>query len=185
MPDAPSAEHLLAENQGFQLIRHEEGIRFINKRTRGVATAAFVAFGLSGISGAVALTFFATALTGSTGQREQLLAAAPIALIALVAAWVGRFAYRRYRARQDGPGEQLIARGNALYAADGQQLAALTDVSCETSVDWTDGMGGFRFARILSLRWPGGSRPIYKSYDQSELARLRSELASLGIRQAR
>ena len=42
-------------------------------------------------------------------------------------------------------------------------------------------MGGFRLARVVSLRWPQGEVPIFRSYDKKLVQALTQELAQQGL----
>lgn len=175
-----ASEQLLAEHQGFRILRRDGALVFVDKNTRAPAIAAFVALGLCALFATTCLTFL---LMGTAGPRQDLLfAVLPLATLAVLAGLAGRFAYRTYRARAAGPGECLVADDGVLRSADGRAQAQLREVRIDIRIDPTDGMGGLRFARVLWLRWPGGGRAVFKSYDQGELARLGAELAKAGIR---
>jgi hypothetical protein len=60
-------------------------------------------------------------------------------------------------------------------------IASASELRTQVQIDWTDGMGGLRFARVVSLRWKQGKLPIYKTYDKREIGEIQRYLADHGI----
>ncbi|MFN0246635.1 MAG: hypothetical protein ACKV2T_06985 [Kofleriaceae bacterium] len=60
-------------------------------------------------------------------------------------------------------------------------IAAASEIRPQVQIDWTDGMGGLRFARVVSLRWKHGRLPIFKTYDKREVGEIQRYLADHGI----
>lgn len=158
---------LIARDRGFSIEIAGDLVRFSRASRGGLTLAAIIAWGLVflfAINGGVQLAL------GHIGAGIILLILG--GAVALVARW---------RSRVRSPGAVVELAGGQLRDQDGRALAAAKDARVKTSIDWTDGMGGLRFARVLSLRWRGGRLPIYKSYDKREIEAVRRRLADFGL----
>lgn len=87
-----------------------------------------------------------------------------------------------YRRRAMSSGVQHRLRNGALWNAADQKLAPLSELWLSTNIDWTDGMGGLKLARVVHLRWPDGSLPVFRTYDRAEVEKLLTALAAFGLR---
>ncbi|MCS6912581.1 MAG: hypothetical protein RMK29_19865 [Myxococcales bacterium] len=171
------AEEVLAEAHGFSIVRRDAAVVLVDRRTRSAALLAAMGGGLCGLLGLVA----AIQLLGGTTPANRV-GAGVAAVLAAGTGWLAVRGLRMYRARRDGPGVRLVLSDGWLRGEDGQPLAPLSSLTLRTSIDWTDGTGGLRLARRVHLRWPGGCRTVFKSFDQAEVKRVCALLADAGIR---
>lgn len=171
------AEFSLAEEYGYRIVTNPDGtgLTFIDLQTRGPSIFAWISGGVAVLLGVLAGVQFVMLARGGA----QLPPASPIllSLLALLAAWGCWRGLARYRSRQTGPGKRLVLAKGQLTDGQGHRLAAGSAITVRVAIDWTDGTGGLRLARLLVLRWPGGQATLYKTFDKNQLATVRAALA--------
>lgn len=174
----PSSESILASDQGYRVLRVGEGVVFERPAGSLSPLAAWLPWGLGASGALVGIALFSQSST-DLGARADLRGAAVILFIlAAVAFLIGRRAYRRLSSeRRIGP-TRLHLDATALRHEGGEIVAERARLRIHTRIAWTDGMGGFRWARVVYLTWPQGELPIFRSYDKNQVHALHQELAA-------
>lgn len=178
------SEQTLAAGCGFRVLKSDNQLIF--ERPSGGASPLFgwISLGLSFLGVLVGISLIGQSI-GSPQESADLRAGAVILFaLAAVAFFSGRRVLGRWRRQREELGPRLVLFDTALRNEQGEALAPKNILGVYTNIDWTDGMGGFRFARIVSLRWDKESVPIFKSYDKQEIKNLREALAAQGLKVA-
>ncbi len=156
-------EHPYAiEMAGDEILFHRtngSGVRLLSLITGGLAFLMFV----NGLVQLVLLQFVAGGILLALGT---------------LFGFVATIAWRKLRSVTT----QTVTLAKGALRVGDTMVALADDLQLQVQVDWTDGMGGLRFARVVSLRWQQGKLPIYKSYDKDEIEAVRRCLADHGIR---
>lgn len=172
-----SSQSALAEEHGYRILKgsDEKSLILIDLQTRGPALFTWISGGLAVLLGVLAVSQLAIYLEGKTPlPLASPLIAAVLAVGAAVLCWRG---FRTYFRRRGSAGKQLVLTHGRLEDEHGQRLAAAGEVTVRTAIDWTDGTGGLRLARLVKLCWPSGQATIYKTFDKNQLATVRAALA--------
>lgn len=168
-------EHV-AENDGLIIERTETGMLFRSRRTGGPMLVTSITGGLAALC-----TMFAIVLVTMVIQnRDPIYAAVATGawLLAGLFGWAAWRAYRIYVQRKNGDGDVLRLAHGVLTGTDGAICARPGELRLAVKIDWTDGMGGLRFMRVLWLIWPKGRTIIYKNYDQDAVAAVQRAVAA-------
>jgi hypothetical protein len=162
------ASEVIARGRGFSIETDGDVLRLSRARGGGLRLGVYISAGLAAV------------LMLNGGVQIAMSHAGAGVLLLVLGAVAGAAA--RAMARVRLPPRDIEIREGQVRGADGVVLASVGDVNLDTRIDWTDGMGGTRLARVLWLRWRGGRFPLYKSYDKRELETIRQRLAAFGLR---
>ncbi len=177
---APSLP-LLLQSQGYQVQQTEHGFAFARPPQAGSPLAAWLGFGLGFLLSLVAVALFGQSLENATDRADLRTTAVLLVGLAIAAFLFGRRAHRTYQLEKQQAGQRLSLSEQGLRTERGDTLAPLSQLRLDVRIDWSDGMGGFRFCRILSLSWPGQRIAVFRSYDKKEVQALRDALTQLGL----
>lgn len=175
------SEQVIVQGQGYQVLQSERGFRFQRPPNAGSPVPAWLGFGLAFLGSLVSLALFGQSCENSSERADLRTGAVLMFAMAIAAFLFGRRAYRNLRADQQQAGPVLRLDENGLSNERGEALAPRAQVRLVVKIDWTDGMGGFRFCRVVSLCWAKGCIPVFRSYDQAEVKLLRQALAKFGV----
>lgn len=162
---------------GYQVVRVEDRVLFLDRGTQGPAIVGLVAGGLC----AMGLVWTGVVAAGSVPDVPPSAAWVPLA-IAVVTGAIAGLAWRAFRRRSDAPAGSLtplliadLAAGS-LLDADGRVLAPLDAVRVQVGLTATSS------APSLSLSWPGGRCEVLRGgLAGGGLAGPREALAALGV----
>jgi hypothetical protein len=186
----PPSEQILASGRGYRILKSDRLV--FERPADGAPLVAWIGLGVSFLAGLVALGLVARAASNASERGDLIGGVLILVALAVVSFIVGRRALRRTLRARERAGPRLILDDSSLRNEQGDELAPRGKVRLRTNIDFTDGMGGFRWARVLSLCWPDAglprslpmSVPIFRTYDKGELHKLRQALAALGINDA-
>jgi hypothetical protein len=180
----PPSEQILATGHGYRITRTDR-VSFERPDPHGSTLGAWITLGVGALGGLVALALLAQSF-GNPAKRGDLIGGTLVlGTIGVIAFFLGRRALRRALLIRTRLGPRLFVDTTALRNEQGDELAPRDQLKLRVRIDLTDGMGGFRWARILYLCWPAqrSSRalllavPIFKTYDKRELVQLQQTLA--------
>lgn len=176
-----TSESVIASDQRYRVLRHEGCLIFERPAQAASPLRVWIPWGLGFMAALVGISLFAQSVTAPQSDGEQRTAAAGLFLLSGLALVIGRRAYLRLRI--DRPRARLRLRLDSASLSDelGEVLAQRARLRTRTRIDWADGMGGFRLARVVSLCWPQGEVPIFRSYDKGMVEALNQALAQQGL----
>ena len=176
-----TSDAVIVSDSRYRVLHHEGSLVFERPAETASPLSAWIPWGLGGMATLVGLSLLAQSVTDPKGGGDPRTAALGLFVLSALAFAVGRRAYLRLRI--DRPRARLRLRLDAASLTDerGEVLAQRAQLHIRTRIDWTDGMGGFRLARVVSLRWPQGEVPIFRSYDKKLVQALTQELAQQGL----
>lgn len=178
----PPSEHVLAHDHGFRIQKFDDKILF--ERPAGAASPllAWLPLGLGFMGTLVGLALFSGSFSDAEARADLRTGAVLLWAFSALAFAIGRRGYRRLKLDREQAGAQLCLDDSALRNHRGDALASRTQLTTRTRIDLTDGMGGFRWARVVYLCWPGGEVAIFRSYEKRIVRELGQALAGLGIK---
>jgi hypothetical protein len=170
---------LLEHAWGYEIHATDRGLRFVDRRTWGVAYAA------ANLGGMALVLIVGTFVVLGTSQHLDAATAVPALLglaVALLAA--GGLLYRVYRHRRDRADGEMTATlvvdaaEGVLKDRNGQTLARLADVrvTVRRELWWTHGVG-----QTVSLAWPGGKSIVFRTARRARIASILQILADAGL----
>lgn len=174
----PPSELLLASDHGFRITKTDEDLRFERPAGASSPLTAWIPLGLCFMAVLVGISLFAQSFSDVEARADLRTGAFVLFLLAALAFALGRRAYRRLRHEREQAGLRLHLDASGLRADGGEVLAPRATLRTRTAIDLTDGMGGFRWARVVYLTWPQGELPIFRSYDKKQVHALHQELAA-------
>lgn len=172
---------VIANDAGFEIVAENGRIVFADRQTLAPAVATWVTGGIGflfAVNGAV------QAAMAASGRGAWAIAIG-LGSGGIVMIFVSTRIYRVWRARRDRPVEQISDRlvahmtERTLRTADGRALARFDELAVVTGIDMVDSSRGLM--RIVTLKWPKGSRRIFKTNGKEEVERVVNELARRGI----
>ena len=175
------SEHLLASDHGFRIFQADQDLVFERPAGATSPLSAWIPLGISFLGILVGTSLIAQSFSDAEARADLRTGSVLLFLLSGLAFALGRRAYRRLRIEQEQAGVRLRLDATALRNDRGEQLAARDGLRIRTRIDLTDGMGGFRWARVLYLCWPQGDVPIFRSYDKAQVQKLASDLGRLGL----
>lgn len=176
-----SSEQVLAVGRGFRIAKTDQQLIFEREHSATAQMVAFIAGTVSFVAIFVALALAGEAMADKQARASLLPVAAVLLFVASLAFFIALRAARRARVQRKRIATRIVLDETALRNETGEELAPRSSLYIRTGIDFTDGMGGFRFARVMSLCWPGQRTLVFKSYDADEMKRLERELAVCGI----
>ncbi len=163
------ASTVFANEKPFMIEVAEDKLCFVHTQRSRAALGALIGAGLVALLTINGVVQLAMAQVGA-GLVLFGLTAALLAVTVVI-----------WRRRRPPRTRVVTLDGGGLRDPDDNVLAQRSELSVRVGIDWTDGMGGVRLARQISLHWPRGRLQIYKTYDKEELARVRRCLVDRGI----
>ncbi|MCZ7582662.1 MAG: hypothetical protein M5R36_04610 [Deltaproteobacteria bacterium] len=157
---------------------------FADRRTRGPIIALCVSAGIAFIAAANASIWIVQAVS-SDGWSPEATAAVTLSGLCLASGFFAYGMFRLYKRRRDQDPmtdlRTLVADrdSGSLRRLGGQHLAALAEIKVSVRLDLTDSTGGWM--RVVTLRWRGAKRRIFKSGDKQAVKRLTAWLSERGI----
>ncbi len=177
----PDARDVIANDAGFEIVAENGRVVFADRQTLAPAVATWVTGGIGFlfvVNGAVQAAMAASG-------RSLWAIAGGLGAGGVVLIFVATRIYRVYRTRRDRPVEQIPDRlvahvtERTLRTADERPLARFDELAIASGVDLMDHSRGLM--RIVTLKWPKGSRRVFKTNDKDEIERVVGELARRGI----
>jgi hypothetical protein len=177
----PSAELLLATDQGFRVSKSDQQVVFERPAGATSPLLAWLPLGLGFMGVLVGISLIASSFSEPAARGDLRTGAFLLFVLSALAFALGRRGLRRLRSEREQASLRLVVDAAGLRGEGDPPLAPRSALRLSTRIDLTDGMGGFRWARVVSLRWPQGEVPIFRSYDKAQVQALCRELAGLGI----
>ncbi|MCL4233438.1 MAG: hypothetical protein KJ042_02850 [Deltaproteobacteria bacterium] len=171
----------IANDAGFEIVAENGNVVFADRQTLAPTVATWVTGGIGFLFVANGAVQAAMAASG----RSLWAIAGGLGAGGVVMIFVATRIFRVYRDRRDRPIERIPDRlvahmaERTLRTADGRALARFDELGVASGMDLMDHSRGLM--RIVTLKWPRGSRRIFKTNDKDEIARVTSELARRGI----
>jgi membrane protein implicated in regulation of membrane protease activity len=180
----PPSEQVLANDHGFRIQQTPDKVFFERPPATISPLLAWIPLGVGFLAFFVGIALFASSFSDPEARADLRTGAVLLWGGAVLAFFAGRRALRRLALDQKKAGAQLLLDDAALRNLRGEVLAERAQLSTRTRIDLTDGMGGFRWARVVYLCWPQGEVVIFRSYEKRAVQGLCQALAGLGIRSA-
>jgi hypothetical protein len=170
---------LCERSWGYEVRVVESGLVLVDRRLWGIA------YGAAALAGSGGILAGGTFIALGASPGADVAAEVPIHLgLGAMFLAVGGVFYRVYRHRRDRPESELAGtlvvdrETGALKDKAGLVLARLEDVRVVVRTDfaWTRGV-----AEVVSLRWPGGRRAVFRSTSRARIASVVAVLVDAGL----
>ncbi|MCC6160482.1 MAG: hypothetical protein IT350_20695 [Deltaproteobacteria bacterium] len=171
----------IAIDAGFEIVAENDRVVFADRQTLAPAVATWVTGGIGFLFVANGAVQAAMAASG----RSLWALAGGLGAGGVVMIFVATRIYRVYRDRRDRPIDQIPDRlvahtaERTLRTADGRALARFDELRIASGIDMMDSSRGLM--RIVTMKWPKGSRRIFKTNGKDEIERVVNELVRRGI----
>ena len=183
-PSQPTRSLALADDHGFRIQQTDDKLVFERPAAAISSLVAWLPLGLGFMGILVGLALFSGSFSDAEARADLRTGAVLLWALSALALAIGRRAYRRVKLDREKAGLQLFLDAQALRNDRGDVLASRDQLSTRTRIDLTDGMGGFRWARVVYLCWPQGEVAIFRSYEKRSVQGLCQALSELGIKTA-
>jgi len=176
---------IIGKESGFEIVKQDEKIIFVNRGTLALAVAAMVNGGIALLAGAWSGISLVMGLRGGFAMPAAGYAAGIFCAVFVVFLFLAIYVFRLYRRRARRPIMEIpsaiiadLLRGELLNK-DGEVICRLDEISLKSSISLLDHSRGLM--RLLMLKTPRGNFRVFKTNSGKTLEEVRRRLIAAGF----